>query len=34
MPQVRVEGPIEQPVVVLEGTMYVVDGRGRLHAWR
>jgi len=34
MPQVRVEGPIEQPVVVRGGTMYVVDGRGRLHAWR
>lgn len=34
MPQVRVEGPIEQPVIVRAGTMYVVDGRGRLHAWR
>lgn len=34
MPQFRVEGPIEQPVVVRDGTMYVVDGRGRLHAWR
>lgn len=34
MPQFRVEGPIEQPVVVRAGAMYVVDGRGRLHAWR
>jgi outer membrane protein assembly factor BamB len=34
MPQVRVEGPIEQPIVVQQGAMYVVDGRGRLHAWR
>jgi outer membrane protein assembly factor BamB len=34
MPQVRVEGPIEQPVVVRGGAMYAVDGRGRLHAWR
>jgi outer membrane protein assembly factor BamB len=34
MPLVRVEGPIEQAVVVRGGTMFVVDGRGRLHAWR
>ncbi|MDH4045816.1 MAG: PQQ-like beta-propeller repeat protein [Gemmatimonadota bacterium] len=34
MPQGRVEGPIEQAVVVSNGAMFVVDGRGRLHAWR
>jgi outer membrane protein assembly factor BamB len=34
MPQGRVDGPIEQPVVVSDGAMFVVDGRGRLHAWR
>jgi hypothetical protein len=33
MPQGRVEGPIEQPIIVRDGTMYVVDGRGRVHAW-
>jgi outer membrane protein assembly factor BamB len=32
--QGRVEGPIEQPIIVRDGTMYVVDGRGRIHAWR
>lgn len=34
MPLFRVEGPIEQPVVVRGGALFVVDGRGRLHAWR
>jgi outer membrane protein assembly factor BamB len=34
MPQFRVEGPIEQPVVVRGGALFAVDGRGRLHAWR
>jgi hypothetical protein len=32
--QGRVEGPIEQPIIVRDGTMYVLDGRGRIHAWR
>lgn len=30
----RVEGPIEQPIIVRDGVMYVVDGRGRVQAWR
>lgn len=30
----RVEGPIEQAIIVQDGVMYVVDGRGRVHAWR
>jgi len=30
----RVEGPVEQPVIVSGGTVFVLDGRGRLHAWR
>ena len=34
VPQGRVEGPIEQAVIVKDGAMFVVDGRGRLHAWR
>jgi len=34
LPQGRAEGPIEQPVIVQDGTMLVVDGRGRVHAWR
>ena len=32
--QGRVPGPIEQPVLVADGVLYVVDGRGRLQAWR
>jgi len=34
LPQGRAEGPIEQPVIVQDGTMLVVDGRGRVYAWR
>jgi outer membrane protein assembly factor BamB len=30
----RVEGPIEQAIVMRDDIMYVVDGRGRLEAWR
>lgn len=30
----RVEGPIEQPVLAADGAMYLVDGRGRMQAWR
>jgi len=34
LPLGRAEGPIEQQVLVRDGTMLVVDGRGRVHAWR
>jgi outer membrane protein assembly factor BamB len=34
LPRGRVEGPIEQPPIVLDGMMYVIDGKGRLYAWR
>ncbi len=30
----RVDGPIEQAPVVDRGILYVIDGKGRLHAWR
>jgi outer membrane protein assembly factor BamB len=30
----RVEGPVEQPPLALNGAIFVVDGRGRVHAWR
>jgi outer membrane protein assembly factor BamB len=34
LPQGRVEGPIEQPVLAADGVLYIVDGRGQLQAWR
>jgi outer membrane protein assembly factor BamB len=30
----RASGPIEQPPIVLEGTLYFMDGRGSVQAWR
>lgn len=30
----RVDGPIEHQPIVRQGTLLVMDGRGRLHAWR
>src|SRR5262249_20340305 len=32
--RVRVDGPIEQPPLVRDGTVLVADGRGAVHAWR
>ncbi len=32
--RVRVEGPIEQQPIVRDGTLFVVDGVGGMHAWK
>jgi outer membrane protein assembly factor BamB len=33
-PRVRVDGPVEQPAVVRNGVLLVIDGKGRVMAWR
>lgn len=33
VPRVRVAGPIEQQPIVRDGTLFVVDGVGGMHAW-
>jgi hypothetical protein len=33
-PRARVDGPVEQPPIVRNGILLVIDGRGRVHTWR
>lgn len=34
LPRGRVTGPVDQPALAADGILYVVDGRGRVHAWQ
>jgi outer membrane protein assembly factor BamB len=33
-PRARVDGPIEQPPIVRDGLLLVIDGKGRVYTWR
>lgn len=33
-PRARVDGPVEQPPIVKDGVLLVIDGKGRVHTWR
>jgi hypothetical protein len=32
--RVRVDGPVEQPPIIKDGVLLVIDGKGRVLTWR